>query len=90
MRPPPRQESRPGARPVTMLWTQKARTSSRVLRLATRLGEMSCRDLVRVVKASSPDRARPTSFMSVVVINWIKRVSLTEEYSPVLGWNVYH
>ena len=90
MRPPPRQESRPGARPVTMLWTQKARTSSRVLRLATRLGEMSCRDLVRVVNANNPERARPRSFMSVVVLNWIKRVSFTEEYSPVLGWNFYH
>ena len=63
MRPPPRQESRLGARPVMMLWTQKARTSSRVLRLATRLGEMSCRDLVRVVKANSPERARPTRFL---------------------------
>ena len=69
MRPPPRQERRPGARPVTMLWTVKARTSSRVLRLATRLGEMSWRDLVRVVKASSPERARPRSLMSNVVIN---------------------
>ena len=89
-RRPPAEERRLGVAPVMRDWTRKAATISRQRRLDTRLGEMSCRDLVRVVKASSPDRARPTSFMSVVVINWIKRVSLTEEYSPVLGWNVYH
>ena len=57
-----------------MLWTEKARTSSRVLRLATRLGEMSFRDLVRVVKASSPERARPTTFQSVVVLSWTEHL----------------
>ena len=42
-------------------WTRKARTNSRDLRLATRLGEISCRDRVRVVKARRPETARPES-----------------------------
>ena len=42
-------------------WTRKARTNSRDLRLDTRLGEISCRDRVRVVKARRPDTARPES-----------------------------
>ena len=59
MRAPPRLEVRGGARPVRILWTRKARTSSRVRRLATRLGEINWRDLVRVVKASRPETDRP-------------------------------
>ena len=87
MRPPPTQERTPGARPVTRLWTQKARTSSRVLRLATRLGEMSCRDLVRVVKATRPEKASPAMFLSVV---FLREVSLTNENGPVPGRNIDH
>ena len=59
MAPPPRQEGREGLTPVRRLCTRKASTSSRVLRLDTRLGEISWRDLVRVAKASSPETARP-------------------------------
>ena len=58
--PPPRQEEREGLTPVRRLWTRKARTSSRVLRLDTRSGEISWRDLVRVAKASRPERDRPS------------------------------
>ena len=59
MAPPPRQEGREGLSPVRRLCTRKASTSSRVLRLDTRLGEISWRDLVRVAKASRPETARP-------------------------------
>ena len=59
MRDPPRLEVRGGARPVMILSTRKARISSRVRRPDTRLGEINWRDLVRVVKASRPETARP-------------------------------
>ena len=59
MAPPPMQEGREGLTPVRRLCTRKARTSSRVLRLDTRLGEISWRDLVRAAKASRPESARP-------------------------------
>ena len=61
MSPPPSQERVCGGCPVMTAWTRKARTNSRDLRLATRLGEISCRDRVRVVKARRPETARPES-----------------------------
>ena len=66
MRPPPSKESRPGDSPVRRLWTRKESGSSRVLRLATRLGEMSWRDRVRVLKARRPETASPEVLLSVV------------------------
>ena len=62
MRAPPRLEVRGGARPVRILSTRKARTSSRVRRLNTRFGEINWRDLVRVVKASRPETDRPADY----------------------------
>ena len=59
MSPPPSQERVCGGCPVMTAWTRKARTNSRDLRLATRLGEMSCRERVSVVKATSPDTPSP-------------------------------
>ena len=57
--PPPRQEGREGLTPVRRLCTGKAKTSSRVLRLDTMLGEISWRDWREVAKASRPERDRP-------------------------------
>ena len=59
MRTPPVEVTRSGMVPVIRLWTQKAMTSSRHRRPATRLGEISWRDKVRVVKATSPERDKP-------------------------------
>ena len=59
MSPPPSQERVCGGWPVMAACTRKARTNSRDLRLDTRLGEISWRDLVEVAKASRPERARP-------------------------------
>merc|ERR1719195_2444575 len=59
MRQPPRLATRLGAVEVSRLWTAKATTSSTQRRLATRLGEASCSDLVSVVKATSPDTDNP-------------------------------
>ena len=58
MRPPPVLATRLGAVEVSRLWTAKAATSSTQRRLATRLGDTSCSDLVSVVKATSPDTDR--------------------------------
>ena len=55
----PRQESRLGASMVMRLCTPKAITSSEHRRLATRLGDTSCSDLISVVKASSADNDKP-------------------------------
>ena len=59
IKPAPTQERRLGTSMVMRLCTPKASTSSTHLRLATRLGDTSCSDLVRVVKASSPDSDKP-------------------------------
>ena len=60
MRPPPTQEMILGTWRVIRLWTANARTSSiQHWRLETRLGETSCSDLVRVVKARRPDTDSP-------------------------------
>ena len=59
MRVPPREDTTSGRDPVMMAWTEKASTSSTHLRPATRLGEINCRDRVRVVKATSPDSDKP-------------------------------
>ena len=52
---------------VRRLWTAKATTSSTQRRLATRLGEASCSDLVSVVKATSPDTDRAEDKMLLSV-----------------------
>ena len=59
MRPPPRLDNKLGLWPVIRLCTMKATTSSEQPRLDTRLGQASCRDLVWVVKASSPEMESP-------------------------------
>ena len=59
MSPPPSQERRGGATPVMTLWQMKANTSSEALRLATRLGEITFRDMVSVAKAINPENAIP-------------------------------
>ena len=60
MRPPPLQVMMLGSWRVIRLWTANARTSSiQHWRLDTRLGETSCSDLVRVVKARRPDTDSP-------------------------------
>ena len=59
MRPPPMLERMLGARPVMMLCTRKAPTISRQRRLDTMLGETSCRERVRVVKATRPHTDKP-------------------------------
>ena len=59
MRPPPTLLARSACWPVMRVWTMKAITSSRDLMLVTRLGEINWRDLVRLVKPTSPDKARP-------------------------------
>ena len=48
-----------GAWRVMTLCTRKAPTISRQRRLDTMLGETSCRDRVRVVKAIRPDTDNP-------------------------------
>ena len=59
MRQPPMLDSSSGLCPVMMLCTMKATTSSEQPRLDTRVGQASCRDLVWVVKARSPDTESP-------------------------------
>ena len=59
MNVPPTQERVSGATPVIRLWAEKARTSSKVLKLATRFLEIIWRDLVRVKNANSPDMDSP-------------------------------
>ena len=75
MNVPPRQERMPGGTPLRRLCTVKARTSSSVLKLATKLGDMSWRDLVRVVKANNPDIASPT-------IGYFFRLTFLSVYLP--------
>ena len=58
-RRPPAEERRLGVAPVMRDWTRKAATISRQRRLDTRLGEISCRARVSVVKATSPDTDNP-------------------------------
>ena len=58
-RRPPAEERRLGVAPVMRDWTRKAATISRQRRLDTRLGEMSCRARVSVVKATSPHTDSP-------------------------------
>ena len=60
---PPVTETKSGNSPSMRLWTLNARTSSKHLRLATRLGEISWRDLVRVVKANNPEIDNPKILM---------------------------
>ena len=59
IKPAPTQERMLGTSMVMRLCTPKASTSSTHLRLDTRLGDTSCSDLVRVVKASNPDSDKP-------------------------------
>ena len=59
MRTPPVEVTISGKDPVMMLSTLNASTNSRHLRLETMLGDINCRDRVRVVKAMSPDRDKP-------------------------------
>ena len=59
IKPAPTQERRLGTSMVMRLCTPKASTSSTHLRLDTRLGDTSCSDLVRAVKASNPDSDNP-------------------------------
>lgn len=59
MRPPPTELTRSALSPVMIVWTMKAMTSSRDLRLVTRLGEIICRDLVMQVNPTRPDAASP-------------------------------
>ena len=59
MRPPPRELTRSAFSPVMIVWTMKAMTSSRDLRLVTRLGEIICRDLVMQVNPTRPEAASP-------------------------------
>ena len=65
MRPPPTQEMILGTWREIRLWTANARTSSTHRRLDTRLGETSCSDLVRVVKARRPDTDSPAGKLSL-------------------------
>ena len=59
MRNPPVELTMSGMAPVMMLSTLNASTNSRHLRLETMLGDINCRERVRVVKAMSPDRDKP-------------------------------
>ena len=63
---------------------RNASTSSRQRRLATRLGEMSCRERVRVVKATSPDTASPDN-----TIQYTNPHSLVE-YTANLTYHTNH
>ena len=59
MRVPPTEVMTSGIELLMMAWTEKASISSKHLRLATMLGEINCRDIVRVVKATRPDTDKP-------------------------------
>ena len=59
MRVPPVEVIISGMDLVMRHWTENASTSSRHLRLATRLGEINWRDRVRVVNAIIPDTDKP-------------------------------
>ena len=59
MRAPPVEVIISGMDLVRRYWTENASTSSRHLRLATRLGDINWRDRVRVVNAIIPDTDKP-------------------------------
>ena len=59
MRVPPMEETTSGKELEMIPCTEKAITSSRHLRPATRLGDINWRDRVRVLKATSPERDKP-------------------------------
>ena len=59
MSTPPVEVTISGKDPVMILSTLNASTSSKHLRLATMLGDINCREIVRVVKAISPERDKP-------------------------------
>ena len=80
IRAPPVEVTISGMDPVMMLSMLNASTNSRHLRLATMFGDINCRDKVRVVKAMSPDKDKPT----------IRIIEIFEQKNEDKPMNVVH